>query len=120
MTLREDGPLNATRGLLAAAAGDQALARELAVAFLDYLPTGLADLAAAVEAEDASHAQAAAHTLKGAAGALGFVEVAERAGRIEKRALEGTLAAVTLKTDVERLIAASDEASRAARAFLGE
>ena len=75
--------------------------RELVELFLE---TGMADyeaLKTAFEAGDADQVARRAHTINGAAGNLGMMNVHETAKRIELAAVEGRLASVS--GDVESL-----------------
>ncbi len=67
-----------------------------------FLETGMADferLKTAVEAGDAQQVARSAHTLNGAAGNLGIMDVHQVAKRIELAAGENKLAAVSAEVD---------------------
>ena len=62
---------------------------DLLTSFLRSVPVRLGEIEAAVGRGDAAAAAAAAHTLKGAAGNLGFLQLAEMAGRMEAAGKSG-------------------------------
>ena len=66
--------------------GDVRLLREVGQLFLDLYPDQLADIRAAVDAGDCGRLAAAAHTLKGSAGALGAADVVATAEVLERLA----------------------------------
>jgi HPt (histidine-containing phosphotransfer) domain-containing protein len=81
-----------------------------------FVETGLSDfdkLNSAVLAGDAYQAASAAHSLKGAAGNLGLVELAEIAKGIEEKALDDRLEGIA--ESVQLLKDTLDEAAKLAR-----
>lgn len=95
-------------GALESVDGDMELLGELVDLFLDECPQYLADICAAVDADDAKALERAAHTLKGAAGSLRAqrtVEVAlrlEMVGR-EERLTGAAQACAELEREIEEL-----------------
>ncbi len=85
-------PIDAARALRQAA-GDEALVKELAHLFVGDCPKHLYELGQALDAGDAARLQRAAHTLKGAVGALGGTEVQELVARLEALGRDGALEA---------------------------
>ncbi len=71
--------------------GDRDLLREVAQVFLDQYPSWLDDVRAALTAQDGKALQRAAHSLKGAAGAMGASPVFTAALRLEKIGRDGAL-----------------------------
>ena len=65
--------------------------RELVELFIDRGRSDLDELQTALGAGDAEKAASVAHSIKGAAGNLGFMEIYEEAREIESQALEGSL-----------------------------
>jgi CheY-like chemotaxis protein len=94
------------------AAGDEELFRELRAAFLEESPTLLAQIQEAIVQADARRLERAAHTLKGAAGAVAGLAVAGAAQRLESLGRTGDLAGAAA------LSAGLDEALRRLRAAL--
>jgi signal transduction histidine kinase/CheY-like chemotaxis protein len=90
--------------------GDVQLLREVGKLFLDLYPEQLADIRAAVEAGDCTRLAAAAHTLKGSAGALGAADVVATAEVLERLAKESQIEAAREHT--ARLEAVSRDFSR--------
>lgn len=107
-----------TEGILAAADGDHELARDLAATFLDELADLLGKARAAAARADVAAVRQAAHSLKGSAATLGFVELAEAARSIEVDAREGRLEGEQLAAGMHRLEAAAERAGRATRSWL--
>ncbi len=67
---------------------------ELIELFLDRSMSDLNELNTAVETKDAEKAASVAHSIKGAAGNLGLMELYEEAKKIEAQAREGSLEGV--------------------------
>jgi len=83
---------------------------ELIELFVEKSMTDLDELQSAVGAEDTEKAASAAHSIKGAAGNLGFMALYEEAKKIEDQALLGSLAGTkesiqALKKDLEEVTA---------------
>lgn len=83
---------------------------ELVELFVEKSMTDLDELQSAVGAGDAENAASAAHSIKGAAGNLGFMALYEEAKKIEAQALVGSLDAAiesiqTLRKDLEEITA---------------
>ena len=112
-------PEAACGALLAAAGGDAEFAGQLAVIFVEEAARRLAALRAAADAHDVPRLEAAAHSLKGAAAALGYEELARRARALETEARAGSLEPGTTGRLVELVHESCAEAQRNARAFLG-
>jgi PAS domain S-box-containing protein len=96
------------RAALEYVGGDPALLREVASVFVAEAPTMMAEVDEAVRAGDATRAKRGAHSLKGAAGALGGRSAFDAAFRLEQLAARGDLAAVEparveLRREVEQL-----------------
>lgn len=70
---------------------DPELLRELCDAFLEECDNDLETLGKALDAADSATARTAIHTLKGAAGTMGFVALMESAANFEERARVGNL-----------------------------
>lgn len=83
---------------------------ELVELFVEKSITDLDELQSAVGAENAEKAASAAHSIKGAAGNLGFMALYEEAKKIEAQALLGsldeTIASIqALRNDLEEVTA---------------
>jgi signal transduction histidine kinase/CheY-like chemotaxis protein len=90
--------------------GDVQLLREVGRLFLDLCPEQLADIRAAVDAGDCGRLAAAAHTLKGSAGALGAADLVATAEVLERLAKESQIDAARAHTS--KLEAVSRDFSR--------
>ncbi len=96
--------LDASAGLLSTG-GDSELLDELVLIFIQMVPAQLAKMEAAVATGDATTARREAHSLKGAAGALGAVGIQNLATEIEDLAGQDSLETVKpLVTSIERLV----------------
>ncbi|MDG3005851.1 hybrid sensor histidine kinase/response regulator [Paludisphaera mucosa] len=91
---------------LATASGDEDLLREILGLFFDDCPRLLAELRAAVEADDVETFVRAAHTLKGTSGHFAAEEVFEAASRLEAAARSGSCSGASVEIDA--MIAALD------------
>ncbi len=96
------------RAALEYVGGDQSLLREVASVFVHEAPAMLAEVDAAIRAGDASRLKRGAHSLKGAAGALGGKAAFETALRLEQIGSCGDLAGAEeahqdLRRNVEQL-----------------
>jgi HPt (histidine-containing phosphotransfer) domain-containing protein len=120
MDISPRSPERPGSGLLASAGGDAEFARQLATIFVEEASKRLAALRAAAEASDLPALEAAAHSLKGAAAALGYEELARRAQSLEAEAHAGNLAPSDVTRLVESIHESCLEAERDARAFLGD
>jgi len=83
---------------------------ELIELFVEKSMTDLDELQSAVGAEDTEKTASAAHSIKGAAGNLGFMALYEEAKKIEAQALLGSLDAAiesiqALRKDLEEVTA---------------
>jgi HPt (histidine-containing phosphotransfer) domain-containing protein len=107
-------------GLLASAGGDSEFAGQLAAIFVEEASRRLAALRSSADSHDLTNLEAAAHSLKGAAAALGYGELARRAEALEAEARAGRLTPGDAARFVERVRESCEEAQRDARAFLGE
>ena len=95
--------------------GDEALARELALAVLPEIPGHLERISDAIDARDAAELRAAAHRLKGALGVFGEHPAFDLAQQLESAGRTGRMdEALALKGPFE---AAVDTFSRAAEAL---
>ena len=72
--------------------GKEAFLKQLAHAFLQEMPPTMADVRAAVAADDAVRLESSSHRLKGAAITMSATPVAEAAARLEKIARRGEVA----------------------------
>lgn len=70
---------------------DQEDFMELVELFIDTTQADIAKIKAGMAKDDAIEAAAAAHSIKGAAGNLGFVEMSELAKKMEFQAKKGSL-----------------------------
>lgn len=84
--------------------GDRALLGEVIRLFRKSWPIAVADLRAALEAEDAEHVYREAHRMKGQAGVLGARQVVNEAHRLEDLGEKGDLCRASVR--LERLVAA--------------
>lgn len=102
----EDSGAPFDRAVVMAYAGtDEALLQELATLFLTEGPKRLLELKAALAKGDGPLLSRAAHTLKGAAGLFGAVEVTRAASEMEGLGLAGDLArAERVCTDLEAAV----------------
>jgi HPt (histidine-containing phosphotransfer) domain-containing protein len=82
--------------LLARVGGDEEVAAQLCAVFLDDAPKRLDVIAKAVAAGEARALQTAVHALRGAAAVFDADEVVTAAGRIERLAADGDVAAGAL------------------------
>jgi HPt (histidine-containing phosphotransfer) domain-containing protein len=103
--------------LLSAADGDADLARQLVSLFLEELPGLRANAEGAAAAGDLAGLQRTTHMIKGCAGTLGFMQLAESARMIEEGIRAGTAVGNT-PGDITALCLASENAECAARAYL--
>lgn len=88
-TATEDGCESDWTVALNVCGGDETLLKEILEAFLQEAPALLEEIEVALAGEDAAVARRAAHTLKGAVGVLGFLDVSDLALEVEKRAADG-------------------------------
>jgi HPt (histidine-containing phosphotransfer) domain-containing protein len=93
--------------------GDEELMTEVTEMFLADCPARLADIKAAVASGNPGAIRTAAHALKGAAGNLSAIPVAECAGALERMAADGAVdpiaadaAHARLEAESARLVAA--------------
>ncbi|HWY85730.1 MAG TPA: response regulator [Gemmataceae bacterium] len=112
-----DEELLDSAALLERVDGDLNVLHELVDIFLDDSPRLLAEIHAALDAQDADRLKVAAHTLKGAAGNFGAKSTVSAALRLEKLAadsnfLDARALLETLNTTVHRLRAALAELKR--------
>ena len=75
---------------------------EIVVLLIDTTKKDIAKIKTAGRQQEATIAGDAAHSIKGAAGNMGFVELSETAKNIEQLALNGELSLVL--TNVEKLV----------------
>lgn len=85
------------RQLLDAAGGDRDLAAELVTLFATDAARILAELDRALAARDMPAVRAAAHSLKGSALTVGFLQLAESARLIEEAAARGDVVATRIE-----------------------
>jgi CheY-like chemotaxis protein len=85
--------------LLARLLGDRALAHDIVAAFLGDVPLQIDALASYLDTADAKSAERQAHTIKGAASAVGGNAVVEAAFRLEQTIKAGNLQTVTMLLD---------------------
>ncbi|MEN8163198.1 MAG: Hpt domain-containing protein [Acidobacteriota bacterium] len=96
--------LDSSAGLLSTG-GDPDLLNELVLIFIEIVPAQLATMKTAVATGDSTTAGREAHSLKGAAGALGALGIRKLAEDIEVLARQGTLeTAKPLVASIERLV----------------
>ncbi len=91
----DDGPVSAVlnrTGALKRLGGDEALLGEFLLLLLDEAESDVAELAVAVEADDALRVERIAHSLKGGAASLGADRVRDAAYRLEIIGRSGDLA----------------------------
>jgi len=79
-----NAPVFDEKALLARVSGDHALAQSIVSAFLDDMPKRFAALTGALEISDLKCARQQAHTIKGAASAVGGCALAELALQLEE------------------------------------
>jgi len=77
--------------LLERVLGDEALAKRMIDAFLEDMPRQLLLLAEGIGSGDAAKVRLSAHSVKGAAGAVGGTEIRQAAAELEKHAITGDL-----------------------------
>jgi len=93
--------------------GDVGIARMIIAAFLDDIPGQLAALKSSLAAGEPSKAELYAHKIKGAAGNVSAVSLADVAGRIEAAGRGGDLAGMSALIDeLESAFAAAGQAMR--------
>ncbi|RLE33547.1 MAG: Hpt domain-containing protein [Acidobacteria bacterium] len=96
--------LDTSAGLLSTG-GDPELLNELVLLFIQMVPAQLATMKEAVATSDSTSMRREAHSLKGAAGALGAVKIRKLAEDIEVLADQGDVeTAQPLVETIERLI----------------
>ena len=96
--------LDTSAGLLSTG-GDSELLNELVLIFLETVPAQLVKMKAAVATDDTTTSRREAHSLKGAAAALGAVEIQKLAAEIEALADQREMEPISALGDsIEKLM----------------
>jgi len=110
-------PQDVADRVLTAADGDADLARQFVMLFIAELPALVENARHAAGLRDHDGLQRVAHSLRGSAATLGFMEVADAALLLETHA-RGEKNDAHIAAHVEKLMLACDDANSAGRAYL--